>query len=179
MTNSLMPSPQVSSRHRAPLPSQQLTEFYASIPTPVTIVSAFNSELRPMGTTVGSYCTVSLAPPLAIFCLLPSSEFLASLVIGKNVTIHFPRPEQADIELVKRFAGKGGPAKFENVRWRNVNGAPAIDDIPCASASINTVSDLGDHRVVTVEFSTVAEPLAAPLLYLRRRFGTFDVKEIV
>ena len=152
--------------------ADSVKEFYSTVTTPVCIVTAYDQQRGPFGTTVGSFCSVSLTPPLALISLLPGSELLSILDTGPSVRVHFPAA--TDVALAQRFAGKGGAGKFEGVEWVPEPVAPTFPDMGWVSARVSGIEPMGDHLVVRLHIDSVhRREDSAPLLYRARAFGTF------
>lgn len=147
-------------------------EFYASITTPVAIVTAYGPDRAPYGTTIGSYCSISLDPPIVVISLLPSSDLLSVLSHQSSVRVHFPGRD--DVELARRFAGKGGPLKFNDIQWSSKSAAPTLDNLPWLLGHVDEIRAVGDHFMVHVEATEVNYQNTDPLLYRARAFGSFQ-----
>lgn len=150
--------------------------FYGALTTPVAIVTAFGPNQAPYGTTISSYCTISLSPPIFIISLLPSSDLLSVLSEDSTVRVHFPSREHT--QLAQRFAGKGGPAKFDDVDWSDEGEAPAFTDLPWMLGRIGGISIVGDHHMVQVDVDEVRHLEIEPLLYRARSFGSFKGEKL-
>ncbi|MGA8328466.1 MAG: flavin reductase family protein [Mycobacterium sp.] len=155
-------------------PGVDVKEFYAGLPTPVCIVTTYAADRAPHATTVGSYCTVSLTPPIVLFCLLPGSHLLGHLDVGSSLRVHFASADDAD--LVAAFAVKGGPRKFDGTAWTAEVDAPTLPGLNHLSGNVLEMVDIGDHVVlyVAVTGCTSTNSESAPLLYHRRSFGRFE-----
>ena len=86
----------------APIASQEFRRVCGRFATGVTVVTVLDPRGRPHGLTVNSFASVSLAPPLVLFCVGRSvsviDAFRAAEFFGINVLAAGQR------ELSERFA---------------------------------------------------------------------------
>ena len=141
-------------------------------PTGVVVVTAL-VDGDPVGLAIGSFTSLSLDPPLVLFCPDRSSSswprIRAAGVFCANVLA-------ADQELVCRtFAAKGGD-KFERIGWRpSPTGAPIIDDVLAwVDCEIDNVVEAGDHYVVIGRVVDLGiDRDEGPLLFFRGGYGHY------
>ena len=81
--------------------------------TGVTIVTTIENQ-HPKGITANSFASVSLEPPLVLFCLGRLYQ-LSSLQRGKFFAVNILSNEQT--ELSNRFAAYDGD-RFDGVNWK-------------------------------------------------------------
>lgn len=75
---------------------RELRAIFGRFATGVTVITAnYSGEL--FGMTVNSFASLSLDPPLALFCLRDSSSFRAALDVGSSFTVNILSEEQRDI----------------------------------------------------------------------------------
>ena len=139
----------------------------AAVCTPVTVVTTA-CDGRPHGTTVSSFCSLSLDPPMVLVSLDKSSDLLGlicqSRVYGVNV---LARHQSA----IAQTCARKGPDKFTGIGHEIVAGIPRISGasvwLQCRLAEL---VDGGDHVIVTgVVERAIREP-AEPLMYHDRAF---------
>ncbi|MFJ9084518.1 MULTISPECIES: flavin reductase family protein [unclassified Streptomyces] len=107
---------------------RELRAIFGRFATGVTVITAnYSGEL--FGMTVNSFASLSLDPPLALFCLRDSSSFRAALDVGSSFTVNILSEEQRDIAAlfasgVDRFLkvnslpGRGGsPVLTESLAY--------------------------------------------------------------
>jgi flavin reductase (DIM6/NTAB) family NADH-FMN oxidoreductase RutF len=141
--------------------------------TGVTIVTTRTPEGAHTGVTVNSFTSVSLNPPLVLFCLSTRSSLLAWFEQAGHFAVNvLGRDQQA---LSNRFA-KPSSNTWEGVKYRNgAHGcallAGAVGTFECAK---RTVYPAGDHVILVgevVRFETV--PACEPLAFCQGSYGTF------
>jgi flavin reductase (DIM6/NTAB) family NADH-FMN oxidoreductase RutF len=150
-------------------PADAFREVMAGVATPVAVVTTLTGD-GPHGTTVSSFASLSLAPPMVMAALDRSSGLLSRLVVGAPFGVNVLGSHQA--ELAGVFARRTGD-KFAGVEWAEHAGAPRLADCPGWLAC--EVSDLvpgGDHVIVLATVLHAAAGAGAPLTYHGRRFGT-------
>jgi 3-hydroxy-9,10-secoandrosta-1,3,5(10)-triene-9,17-dione monooxygenase reductase component len=142
--------------------------------TGVTIVTALDGD-EPVGMACNSFTSVSLEPPLVLFCA------------AKNSTT-WPRMEKAphfavnvldeDGEAVCRvFATKGADRFAAVTHHRGATGAPILDDVLAyIDCEVDAQHDAGDHvivvgRVVELGYATEGKPL----LFYRGGYGRYEI----
>lgn len=139
--------------------------------TGVTVVTARDGAGRPVGLTANSFTSVSLDPPLILFCLAKSSGNLAVFQECGHFAVNVLHIGQQPTS--NRFARRGDEDRFADVAWEaGETGSPlltgALAAFDCAREAVH---DGGDHlifvgRVLRVKF----EPRRDPLLYFRGRY---------
>ncbi|MDB5445266.1 MAG: flavin reductase-like, FMN-binding [Phenylobacterium sp.] len=138
--------------------------------TGVIIAAALDPAGQPIGLTANSFTSVSLDPPLVLFCLANSAGSLPTFDAAKAYSVNVLHIGQQPTSM--RFA-KRGEARFEVTPWEQwETGAPIITG---SLASIECEPygryDAGDHvvfigKVVRARF----EPRRDPLLFFRGKY---------
>jgi 3-hydroxy-9,10-secoandrosta-1,3,5(10)-triene-9,17-dione monooxygenase reductase component len=139
--------------------------------TGVVVVTAFDSE--PLGMTCQSFSSLSLDPPLVMFCPAHTSTTWPRI---RDVGIFAVNILAADQEaLCRQFAVSGGD-KFAGVGWQpGRTRAPVLDGVLAhIECVLDAVHDGGDHAIVTGRPVAVGEdPGLDPLLFFRSHYGRF------
>ena len=124
----------------------------------------------PVGLTCQSFTSLSLNPPMVLFCPSKTSTSWPLLATVPYLCVNVLSAEQH--ELSDAFA-RSGSDKFAGVGWSPTpHGAPALDGAAAhIEARIAARHDGGDHHIV----SCVVEALSAesdpdPLLYYRSSY---------
>lgn len=137
--------------------------------TGVTIVTTRDAAGHPRGLTVNSFSSVSLDPPLVLFCLVRSSANLEAFRAAEGFAVSILRREHRP--LSDRFA-KGGEDKFSEGRWRPGRyGAPVLED---ALATIEcrrwATYEGGDHLIFVGQVEDLTPGEGDPLCFFRGRY---------
>ena len=139
-------------------------------PTGVTVITARAPSGEPVGLTVSSFNSVSLAPPLVVWSL---SGHLSSVPVFENAAVYainILAEDQQD--LSRRFASRGED-KFAGIAFtEGLDGVPLLPGC-CAwfECANETQYPGGDHLIFLgrVERFT-GEPSRAPLVYHGGRY---------
>ena len=142
-------------------------------PTGVTVITA-RGETGPVGLCVGSFASVSLDPPLVMFCAGKSSSSYPAIEAAGHYCVNVLAENQEDVARV--FAAKGDD-KFAGIGWRPsvANRAPVLNDVLAwIDCTIEAVHEAGDHwivvgRVVDLEIGHEG----GPLVFFRGGFGRY------
>ena len=149
---------------------RQFRDVMGSFATGVTIVTT-TVDGSAHGITANSFTSVSLDPPLMLFCLGKSSTNFAAFMAADGFAVNILGADQD--QLSTRFAMFDGD-RFEGVAWSTwETGSPILDGVVAAADCVlEARHDAGDH-VVIVGRAVRAEGLsdAAPLLYHRGKYA--------
>ncbi len=141
--------------------------------TGVAVITARGPGGAPIGVTVNSFTSVSLNPPLVLFCLSNRSSLLAAfeqapyfainvLAIGQQaLSNRFAKPSVNTWDGVKFSTGKHGCALLSG----------SVGTLECARRAAYPG---GDHLILVGEvvgFDVVST--AEPLVFYRGTYGTF------
>lgn len=86
-----------------PVSGQRYREMISHLPTAVTVVTAYTSS-GPMGMAAKSFASVSLNPPLVLFCPAHNSETWPALREAGTLCVNVLAGDQ--VHLCRRFATK-------------------------------------------------------------------------
>jgi flavin reductase (DIM6/NTAB) family NADH-FMN oxidoreductase RutF len=124
---------------------RELRSIFGRFATGVTVITAKYSGEH-LGVTVNSFASLSLDPPLVLFCIHSASSFRAALGSGATFTVNILSEEQRDISAL--FASGAD-------RFLKVNSLPGLGGSPVLSNSLAYVTcELeqevpgGDHVIV-------------------------------
>ena len=145
--------------------SRALRNALGRFATGVAIVTALDTEGKPMGLTVNSFSAVSLEPALVLWCLDNSSHNLDAFNQASHHVINILTEDQ--MELSNRFASLPTD-RFAGLEWQaGAGGAPVL---PGCSAVFEVANETryvsGDHTIFigrVVSLQENSEP--APLLF--------------
>lgn len=136
-------------------------------PTGVAVITAQPGS-GPVGLSMNSFTSLSLQPPLVLFCPAQSSTTWPQLREVGSIAINVLSAGQEDVS--RQFAGKASE-RFEGIAWSaGQNGAPLLDDalgwIECA---VQAEYPAGDHTVVIAEIQRmgVHAHIGDPLVFFR------------
>ncbi|MDG6908963.1 MAG: flavin reductase family protein [Nitrososphaerota archaeon] len=144
-------------------------------PQGVTVVTVQGPD-GPRGLTVSSFTSVSLAPPLVLFCVAKNSSQHDFFSKADRYAINFLADDQKTIS--DRFAGRTkAKDRFEGVKHtRGVTGSPIISGVRAAIECRSwRAYDAGDHSIVVGEVVAASAFLPKrPLLYYSQLYTTTE-----
>lgn len=137
----------------------------------VTILSARDAAGKDLGMTVSAFCSVSLHPPLVLFCVDHVATIHPTLLEVEGVGISILAEDQRDIS--NRFADKDAE-RFDGLRFtRAGNGAALIADAAAhLECTIVARHEGGDHTIFVAGVDAADTGSADPLLYYRGRYSS-------
>ena len=145
-------------------------ETMAAVCTPVAVMTGLDGEL-PHGTTVSAFASLSMNPPMVLVALDRASELLALVRRTRRFGLNLLGAGQAG--LARRFAAKGGAAKFAGVAWeRHCRGAPhpRLGGLRRVHRRRSGARRRPPHRAR--QRGRRRDHRRPPLVYHRRAFGT-------
>jgi flavin reductase (DIM6/NTAB) family NADH-FMN oxidoreductase RutF len=145
--------------------ARELRDAFGLFATGVTVITATRPDGSPFGMTANSFTSVSLEPPLMLWCMAAGSSGVLAFAAGAHFTVHMLTHGQRDLAM--RFSRRSGD-KFE--------GSPSLAEALCRlECRVYAVHPAGDHLVVIGEVLTLAMRPGAPLAFHGGRFGSFRV----
>lgn len=147
-----------------------LRSAFGQFATGVTIVTTLTTSGKPVGLTVNSFASVSLEPPLVLWCLTNTASEFASFQQASHYCINVLAAEQR--ELSDRFASRIED-RFADVAWQpGAGGVPVLAGC-CANFEVRNEIQYpgGDHHIFVgrVERFARAED-RSPLLFHAGRY---------
>lgn len=138
--------------------------------TGVTVVTATTGE-GPVGITVNSFTSLSLDPPLVLWCPAVASTRYRAFAGAAHYAIHVLAADQLDI--CRRFAREGRDFSGLDVET-TPEGAPALPD-PLArfDCAADAAHPGGDHAILVGRVLRAVTRPGDPLLFWGGRYGDF------
>jgi 3-hydroxy-9,10-secoandrosta-1,3,5(10)-triene-9,17-dione monooxygenase reductase component len=126
--------------------ARQFRDVLGIFATGVTVITSMSGD-DPVGMTCQSFSSVSLDPPLVMFCPAKTSRAWPMMRQAGFFCVNFLSAEQQDIS--NGMATKG-VEKFHGVGWKPAStGAPLIDGVlGYVDCVIDRVHEAGDHYIV-------------------------------
>lgn len=142
-----------------------------SFPTGVAVITALSSAGTAMGITVNSFTSVSLEPPMVLWCLDKKSDRYAVFAQAKGFTISVLGT--AHEEVSSRLAKPGSHSLHDIPLLDTELGPPALADaLAFFECTSEAVYEGGDHGIILGRVLRFARRDAgAPLVFFRGRYG--------
>ena len=141
----------------------QFRSALGTFATGVTIVTTMSDSAEPIGITVNSFSSVSLAPPMVLFRLAQTSKSRAAFLSATHAAVHILGD---DLEVLSsRFAWSGAP-KFDGL-------TVPLDDHRCPylpgclvrlSCEIAHRYPGGDHDIIVMQVLDIQRDSQRPPL---------------
>jgi flavin reductase (DIM6/NTAB) family NADH-FMN oxidoreductase RutF len=144
-----------------------------AFPTGVAVVTA-TAESEPVGITVNSFASVSLDPPLVLWCLKKDSIRYRAFMEAEGFTISVLGTEHESVS--SRLARQGEHKLHGMALLETELGPPALaDSLAVFECAREAVHDGGDHSILVGRVLRFARREAgAPLVYYRGRYGALS-----
>lgn len=138
--------------------------------TGVTVVTT-RAANGPLGITVNSFTSVSLDPPLVLWCPARNSARFEAFTVASHYAIHVLGAGQVD--LCHRFSRSGDD--FRNLALAETpEGQPLLPDcIARFDCVAEAAHDGGDHAILVGRVLRAATHPGDPLLFWDGRYGDF------
>ena len=146
----------------------------AYLPTGITVITAYGKDKSPVGMAANSVTSVSLDPPLILFCPAKSSTTWRSIRAASGFCVNVMAGHHE--EVTRRFAAKGID-RWAGLKYTERPTGPALDDaVAWIECRPEDEHDAGDHtivvaRVVAIEATASAD--AEALVFFRGTYGSF------
>ncbi|HTP76603.1 MAG TPA: flavin reductase family protein [Rhizomicrobium sp.] len=143
-----------------------------SFPTGVAVITTTASAEHHMGITVNSFTSVSLEPPLVLWCLDKKSDRYHAFTKARSYTVSILGTEHQDVS--SRLA-KQGNHSLDGIALSDTElGPPALADaLSVFECEAEAVHDAGDHAILigrVVRFSRLGN--GEPLVFFRGKYGS-------
>ena len=161
---------------QADLSARRLRDAFGCFTTGVTVVTAFNGEGSPVGLTANSFTSVSLDPPLVLYCVDEKSRRAPLFRTAPRFAVNVLHAGQE--ALSTRFARSAADG-FRDVDWESWGGSPVLSDamatFVCAG---HAAYEGGDHAVILGRVELLRfDPVPDPLVYFQGRYRSVHVPD--
>ncbi len=156
------------------LDARTLRDAFGCFATGVTVVTGCSDDGVRVGLTANSFTSVSLDPPLLLFCPALSASALPTLRATGRFAINVL--DLDDEAVANRFAQKAID-RFAGADWLDWDGLPVLATAKAAFAcDLQSDLDGGDHRIIVGRVRRLAYAHdREALLYLHGRYRRVHV----
>lgn len=157
-----------------PFDQRTLRDAFGCFATGVTVVTGRAADGRRIGLTANSFTSVSLDPPLLLFCPAITASALPALRETRRFAINV-----LDLDgqpIADRFTRRDID-RFAEAEWEEWDGLPILTQAKAAFAcELHADHDGGDHRIIVGRVTRVSlDPGRESLLYLHGRYRRVHV----
>ncbi len=149
------------------------------MPTGVTVITTTAQDGEMHGVTIGSFSSLSLKPPLVLFCLDKEANCRRAFLDSTHFAVNVLAENQSGLSSI--FATKNAPRPWHDLEYSigETSGAPlmtgAVAQIECTTEAIH---DGGDHDILIGRAKTLASSTEGrPLIFFAGGYRRLDAGE--
>ena len=148
-------------------------QILGKLPTGVTAITGINDDDEKLGLVVGTFQSLSLEPPLVMFCVDKSSSSWPRLRKLQKFTANILADDQIRI---CRSLSRRGPQKFEGLPCSTGPlGTPHLDGATAyIDCTVTAEVVVGDHYMVVGAVTNMEEGSGDALLFRGGKFGQYQ-----
>jgi 3-hydroxy-9,10-secoandrosta-1,3,5(10)-triene-9,17-dione monooxygenase reductase component len=164
----------VSHAEQQTIDATALRRVCAHFATGVTVITSGTSG-DAMGTTVNSFTSVSLDPPLVLFCLHVRSRLRPLVRQSSGFVVNFLTRRQE--RLASTFAGRESARMDSVAHQRSVGGLPILSEaLGFLACGLRAEHEGGDHTIYVGEVLELGAPgkHEDPLIFYRGAMRALD-----
>jgi flavin reductase (DIM6/NTAB) family NADH-FMN oxidoreductase RutF len=146
--------------------------------TGITIATTTGPDGEPRGITANSFTTVSLEPPLVLFCVGRTSRSFAAFEGAKAFAVNVLSTGQR--QLSSTFGSKAED-KFAGIEWvKGLSGSPIFpDSLASFDCVLHDKVEAGDHIMLIGRVISITRAAGTPLGYFGGNYIDFDMQRDV
>jgi flavin reductase (DIM6/NTAB) family NADH-FMN oxidoreductase RutF len=150
-------------------PTLELRKAFGQFATGVAVVTTRAADGSPAGLTINSFTSVSLDPPLVLWCLALDSANFDVFRLAERHLINVLAADQ--LEVAKRFASRGVD-RFVGIGWSaDDGGLPRLDGcIAWFECAVRNRYEEGDHVILVSRLDSFETARAKPLIFHDSRY---------
>ena len=149
-----------------------LREALGCFPTGIAVMTAASQEMSHIGITVNSFTSVSLEPPLVLWCIDRRSRRYPHFAQAPGFTVSILASGHREVST--RLA-RAGEHNLDGIALTPTElGPPALaDSLAVFECARESVQEAGDHAILIGRVLRFArhDGAGAPLVYFRGRYG--------
>jgi len=155
---------------------QDFKNALSTFATGIAVITTTYNNSEPVGITVNSFTSVSLEPPLVLWCLDNDADSYDIFVNCSNFAVHILHQDQ---ELISQIFSTKNSSKFTHLDWETGKfGSPILKDCAsCIQCETETSYAGGDHIILLgrVRALEIHED-KLPLIYHGGNYNVLDLK---
>ena len=151
------------------LTEKQFRDALGQFTTGVSIVTAAPEGFEPVGVTVNSFTSVSIEPPLILWCLKVDSVVFPVFKAAQHFSVNILADNQR--ELSERHADKTRHTLETGSYQTAASGSPVLNNAICSlNCSVWSRYDGGDHVIILGEIEDITANPGEPLVFFRGKY---------
>ena len=149
---------------------RELRNAFGCFATGITVVTTKDRSGTPVGITANSFSSLSLDPPLVLFCVDSSINSFEAFESCRNFCVNILRDSQQD--LSDNFA-RSSPDKWDGVEYhQGENGCPILGDpLALLECTKHGMYEGGDHLIVVGRVTRITYDDGLPLVYYKGAYA--------
>ncbi len=151
--------------------SRSFRKGLGCFPTGVTVATTMAGPDAPAGVTVSSFTSVSLEPPLVLFCLDNRNPLLPAFKTAGHFAINILRESQRETSIL--FASRL-EEKWKDVSYKvGQQGSPILDGcLAFMECKTHQIVESGDHHIFIGQVEQIDyQQAGSPLVYFRGAYA--------
>ncbi len=143
--------------------NKELRKSFGKFATGVAVITFTNDKNQRLGITVNSFTSLSLKPPMILWCLDKSSDLYEELLNTNTYTVNFLSEHQ---ENIAHLLSQKNDHSLDSVEYKEgPNGLEIEDTIGWISCSKNNIIDSGDHSILVANVLDCHVNEGKPLIF--------------
>ncbi len=153
--------------------ARQFRNALGCFATGVTVVTTREAGGAEIGLTANSFSSVSLEPPLVLWCIDKGSDTYDAFMAAEHFAINVLGADCADVSNAMARSGRNGLDGIPHANGPET-GMPLLDDaISTFECAVQDKFEGGDHIIIVGRvLGYASKPEGAPLLYFRGKYAT-------
>ncbi len=144
--------------------------------TGITVVTGLTENKTPVGLTVNAFTSLSLSPPLVLFCLDKRTASINAFDKGNGFALNMLNKDQQDLSVIFSTKVEDRFAKVEHTFWDT--GVPILTGcLANLECKIDAIYDGGDHLIIVGLVGRLHQSdNSSPLIYFNGDYA--EIKEV-
>ena len=144
--------------------------------TGITVVTGLTENKTPVGLTVNAFTSLSLSPPLVLFCLDKRTASINAFDKGNGFALNMLNKDQQDLSVIFSTKVEDRFAKVEHTFWDT--GVPILTGcLANLECKIEAIHDGGDHLIIVGLVGRLHQSdNSSPLIYFNGDYA--EIKEV-
>jgi flavin reductase (DIM6/NTAB) family NADH-FMN oxidoreductase RutF len=144
--------------------------------TGITVVTGLTENKTPVGLTVNAFTSLSLSPPLVLFCLDKRTARINAFDKGNGFALNMLNKDQQDLSVIFSTKVEDRFARVEHTFWDT--GVPILTGcLANLECKIDAIYDGGDHLIIVGLVGRLHQSdNSSPLIYFNGDYA--EIKEV-